>query len=188
MSKRTCSLLALALWALLVIFLLFGGWPVMAEKLAGVTNLDQLFLSASSATPALKVNQQGAGSVAEFQDDGAAVLTIADGGSITHTGSLNVGTWGQFAVQSSVYLTMDTPITPTGTYQPITATAYVSTSQVVTGTAGQLLILTNISANNVGITDTGILKLSGDTALGQYDTLTLISDGANWIELAQTDN
>ncbi len=187
MSKRTCSLLAVA-FCLLAAFLLFGGWPVMADRLAGVTNLDQLFLSASSATPVLKVNQAGGGYIADFQDNGAAVFTIADGGSITHTGSLNVGTWGQFAVQSAVCLTMDTPITPTGTYQPITATAYVSTSQVVTGTAGQLLILTNISAHNVGITDTGILKLSGDTALGQYDTLTLISDGTNWIELAQTDN
>jgi hypothetical protein len=42
--------------------------------------------------------------------------------------------------------------------------------------------------DTITLTDTGTLKLSGNAALGQYDNITLMSDGANWVELSETNN
>jgi len=50
------------------------------------------------------------------------------------------------------------------------------------------LVLVNVGSNTITLTDTGTLKLSANAALGQYDTITLQSDGTNWIELAKANN
>ena len=47
-------------------------------------------ISASDTDPALIVDQRGTGDIAQFQDSGVAVFTIADGGAITTTGSLTI--------------------------------------------------------------------------------------------------
>lgn len=80
-------------------------------------------------------------------------------------------------------------ITPTGTYHQITAAAARGTSSVAgVSTAGRVVTLVNVGSNTITLTDTGTLKLSGNAALGQYDSLVLISDGTNWIQLSKTDN
>jgi len=84
-------------------------------------------------------------------------------------------------------------ITPTGTYQPITSTARVTTSTscaVISGTVnGQLLILVNENAADLITIDDGAnTHLSGDALLGNDDTLMLIWDGADWLEIAQANN
>jgi hypothetical protein len=67
--------------------------------------------------------------------------------------------------------------------------AIYSFGSIVTGTAGDVLTLVNIGSNAITITDTGTLKLSGNAALGQYDSVTLLSDGTNWIQVApESDN
>lgn len=164
------------------------GWPVSAEKLAGVTNLDQLFLRASSTTPVLKVNQVSTGDIVQFQDNGSTVWKVADGGAVTASGETILSTWGRFTAQTSITVTMNGYITPTGTYQPIAADGDVGTSNLAAGTAGQLLVLINTSDTTITITDTGTLKLSADAALTQHDALTLLSDGTNWIELSKSTN
>jgi hypothetical protein len=179
-NKR--NLLLMVMLSLVLTFLLFGGGPATAEKLAGITNLDQLFLSASSTTPTLKVNQSGTGDIVQFQDGGVEVFSIADGGALT------MGTWGQWTAQTAISVTHDGIITPTGTYQQLESADAVGTSNVAAGSAGQLLVLVNTTNTTITISDTGTLKLSSDAALGQYDSLTLISDGTNWVELAQADN
>lgn len=80
-------------------------------------------------------------------------------------------------------------ITPTGTYHQITAAAARGTSSVAgVSTAGRVVTLVNVGSNTITLTDTGTLKLSGNAALGQYDSLVLLSDGTNWIQLSKTDN
>lgn len=80
-------------------------------------------------------------------------------------------------------------ITPTGAYHQITSAAANGTSSIAgVSTAGRVLVLVNVGSNTITLTDTGTLKLSGNAALGQFDNITLISDGTNWVQLAKTDN
>jgi len=79
-------------------------------------------------------------------------------------------------------------ITTTGVYQPLTATAACGTSSIAAAAAGTMVVFENLSNNTITLTDTGTLLLSGNAALGQYDTLSLISDGTNWIQVSKSDN
>jgi len=45
-----------------------------------------------------------------------------------------------------------------------------------------------VGSNTITLTDTGTLKLGGNAALGQYDSITLLSDGTNWIQVSKADN
>ena len=49
-------------------------------------------------------------------------------------------------------------LTPTGSYQPITAGGSISFGDITAGEAGDLLVLINTSSNTITITDTGTLK------------------------------
>ena len=87
-------------------------------------------------------------------------------------------------------LTADATITDTWTYLPVTAAAAIGTNGIAstTSVAGDVLILVNVGSNAVTITDTGNTVLSGNIALGQYDTLSLVFDGVRWVQLATTNN
>lgn len=95
-----------------------------------------------------------------------------------------------FATQtSSQTITAGGTITPTGLYHRITAAAARGTSSVAgVSTAGRIVTIVNVGSQTITLTDTGTLKLAGNAALGQYDSLVLLSDGTNWIQLAKTDN
>jgi len=84
------GLLAIAVAVLIVGLLGVSGGidPLVAQ---GVTNFDQLALSAGATTSILEVNQTSTGNVVDFQDGGSSVFTVADGGGVTLTGAL-VGT------------------------------------------------------------------------------------------------
>jgi hypothetical protein len=90
--------------------------------------------------------------------------------------------------QTTATVTPNSTIPSNGTFQPLTAAAAVGTSSVTTGTIGDLLILYNTVTNTITLTDTGTLKLASNAALGQYDTLTLVSDGTNWLEIGRSNN
>lgn len=116
----------------------------------------------------------------------AGTLNISGGSFLT--GTVNAGGFIVLAKASNITVTDNSIITPTATYQPLTADGAVGTDQIAILSAGTLLYLSNVSANAITITDTGTLKLSADIALGQYDTLTLLSDGTNWIQIATSNN
>ncbi len=80
-------------------------------------------------------------------------------------------------------------IAPTGSYQPIAASAEVTPTIATSGySAGTLLVLVNTGTNTINLADSGTAKLSGAAALGQYDAIGLIFDGTNWVEVARADN
>lgn len=89
---------------------------------------------------------------------------------------------------TGIVVTMNSTITPLGTYQPISSAGTVNTSSITVGTAGDRLTLENTSATSIVISDTGTLKLTGNITLGQFDTLDMISDGTNWIMLGTANN
>lgn len=78
-------------------------------------------------------------------------------------------------------------ITPTGSFQVLTAAGAVG-SGITAGAAGDVLLLVNSANQTITITDTGIIKASGNIALGQYDTAILVSDGTNWYLVGESDN
>jgi len=90
---------------------------------------------------------------------------------------------------ASQTITAGGTITPTGLYHQITAAAARGTSSVAgVSTAGRVVTIVNVGSNTITLTDTGTLKLAGNAALGQYDSITLLSDGTNWIQVSKADN
>lgn len=102
----------------------------------------------------------------------------------------NLTTADLYATQSSSQtITFGGTITPTGMYHQITAAAARGTSSVAgVDTAGRVVVLVNVGSNTITLTDTGTLRLSGNIALGQFDSLTLLSDGANWVQVSTANN
>lgn len=119
--------------------------------------------------------------------DGGIGEDVAVAGAVTASGALNAGTTLNLDAQTTLTVTNGAPFTPTGTHQPIVAASAV-TPTIAIGESGDVLIVRNTGTNAITIVDTGTTKLGGSRALGQYDTLVLISDGTNWLELAYVNN
>lgn len=173
--------------------------------------------SGGTATPVLRVNQTGSGKVAEFLDGGTVVASINNGGSwdgdgavtlnstldvdgnissgtgaLTFTTNVLANSFVIYGEQTVVEATSAGTITATGTYQPITSTAVVTlgTTAIADGsTEGQYLCLVNENASDtIAISDGQNTNLSGNVVLGNDDTLCMIWDGADWVEVGQVDN
>jgi len=122
-------------------------------------------------------------------------LTVDDdatiGGSIAVSEAATVGSFLNVSAATAISCTDGGVITMTGTYQPLqsagTVTPTLSTS--ATGvTSGSLLCLINTADTTINLADSGTAKLGGARALGQYDSLWLIFDGTNWVEISTTNN
>jgi len=112
---------------------------------------------------------------------------IANGTLTLQPTALTVG-FLNLSPGENITVTQDSTITSLAAYQPLTADEAVSTGSVTTGATGQVVIFTNVSTNTITISDTGTLKLTGNIALGQFDSLMLVSDGTNWLQVATANN
>jgi len=102
---------------------------------------------------------------------------------------LTVGNFLQLTAATAISLTNGGIITATGSYQPIDAApSSTVTATVAAASAGTLLRLVNQGTGTIRIIDTGTAKLSANYDLGQYDSLLLMSDGTNWIEMGRSNN
>lgn len=120
-------------------------------------------------------------------------VVILDGGveatnNITTSGSLVSALFTAMEEVVAIAATDGGTINATGTNQPLTSSGSVGLSDITIKSAGTLLILHNESATTITITDTGIIMLGGDRAITQYDVLTLLSDGTNWLEISFNAN
>jgi hypothetical protein len=80
-------------------------------------------------------------------------------------------------------------LVPTATVQLVQSAGAVGGVVGTSGaTAGQILYIVNKGSQNVVVTDTATCMLSGDLTLGQYDSLTMVFDGTNWIEVGTVNN
>lgn len=127
-------------------------------------------------------------------------LTVSDGLSVTGdqtltgalglTGAATLAGELKFTAASTITVTANSTIT-TASYVvvPLAAAGTVGTS-TITGcnTAGKLTILRNTSNHTITITDTSTIMLGSNAALGQYDTLTLLGDGTNCLQISKADN
>jgi hypothetical protein len=117
----------------------------------------------------------------------ADILTITAGGLTLSDGDAVVADDVRVTAQTAITVTNATAFTATGTYQGIQAAGWV-TPTIAAGTAGDLLILVNVSAQNITIEDTGVQMLTAVFVMGQYDVLMLLADGTNWIEVSRANN
>lgn len=164
--------------ALLVALFLFVSGAAVMEAQTIKQNFEWIIAKKITVSQGGVIVQRGA--VAVTENVTADDVTVADN---TTTADLYLT---QQSAQTIIY---QGTITPTGTYHQITAAAARGTSSVAgVATAGRVLTLVNVGSNTITLTDTGTLKLAGNAALGQYDSLVLLSDGTNWIQLAKTDN
>lgn len=109
-------------------------------------------------------------------------------GEITTSTGITIGTFLRLWPGATQTLYEGTPITPTASYQPVMAIYNMGTSAIVIQPAGTLLQIINVGTPTVSITDTGTIMLSGDLVLGQYDSLLLLSDGTNWVQMGTSNN
>lgn len=184
---------------LLVLVLALGGCTrqaatsTPAPESRGLTNLDNLAINGTLATTGATTVGGGFGSTGctfsaagVIQCDGAATFasTLALTGNATLAGQV------AFTAPTQITVTAGSTIaTANYTVIPLTAAGTVGTS-AVTGcqTAGKLTILRNIANQTITITDTSTIMLGGNAALGQYDTLTLLGDGTNCLQVSKADN
>lgn len=127
-------------------------------------------------------------------DDGLTLtdddLTVTSGDITVTAGDVTLAD-GDLTLSDNLYLvaqpviTVTTFFTPTGRYQPVLTTVTRGVT-ITVGAEGMVTTITNVSTPTLTITDTD--ALSGNMELGQYDNLTLRSDGTRWIELARSNN
>lgn len=122
----------------------------------------------------------GAALLSEVTTDSDVTLTTGD--LILSAGSLT------FTPSTTQTVTMNGSITVDGPTTLLSSAGAVGTSTVACGSHGDLVLYVNVGSQNIVITDTGTLKLSGNTTLGQFDNLALQNVWGNCIEIAQVDN
>lgn len=89
--------------------------------------------------------------------------------------------------QSALTITNGGVITPTGALQLLTAAGPV-TATIAAGSSGETVVLLNTAAQTITIEDTTGQLFSGNIALGQWDSATLVYYGTAWIQVAESDN
>jgi hypothetical protein len=125
---------------------------------------------------------------------GTPVAAIAGNGAINGFADIDVGTWINYSAQSTFVVVASLPITPTGTYQPLSSAASVATDTTSAiadgGETGDLLILRNINASDTITVDGvgGNVECKADIVMGAGDTIGLIWNGADWNCLYVRDN
>lgn len=107
--------------------------------------------------------------------------TLAVVGDTSLSGLLSIATVDELTVANGG------TITPTGTFQRLTAAGAVGAG-LGAPTAGAYVMLLNTSANTITITDTTGAVLAGNAVLGQWDTLTIVGYGNSWHEVARSNN
>jgi len=121
--------------------------------------------------------------------NGETIANTTDGEVTFASADVEIGLFTIHTEQTAITVTNGGVLTPTGTYQPITAAGEVTPTVTTTGIdTGAILVIVNESAETINIADSGTMMLNAAVALGQYDTLTLLFDGTNWLQIATADN
>lgn len=123
-----------------------------------------------------------------FASISTAQVNVTNFDNLRADGFVRVDRFLRLAPNTPISVTQNMTITARGSYQPLASAGNVGTAKIARGNAGDVLLLINTVNTTITISDTGTLKLGGNRALGQFDTLTLVSDGTNWIERAFTNN
>lgn len=88
--------------------------------------------------------------------------------------------WGSATVASVAALTIP------GTATAVTVTGTTNITSITASAAGRIVVL--IFADVLTVTDGSNLKLNGNFVTTADDTITLICDGTNWVEMTRSVN
>lgn len=141
-----------------------------------------------------KVLVQSGGLTVTGTSDLAGVVTASDdvavGDDLTVADDAIFGSDISASPQTTLTVTMNGWITPTGTLQLVSAAGAVSLSggHLAPGTAGDVLVLLNVGAQTITISETTGLISAGNIALGTLDSATLVWRLANWYQVAASNN
>lgn len=151
----------------------------------GATNIPSVASSSLSTTGNALV-----GGNATISGTSNLVGNVTVAGTLAANGTtFTVAKTQWFARQTAIAVTEGSVITPTGTFQELTAAGAVGASLAAPSAAGQTLILFNSTANTITLTDGSGQAFAGNIALGLNDSAVLISTQAGWwIELSRSDN
>ena len=111
-------------------------------------------------------------------------------GGVTGFSSVRVTGFYREQPRTVITVTANSTINTTGGYQRLAAASAVGTSgnSLVVEPAGTLLTLVNVGSNTITITETANMVSAGNVALGAGDSATFLSDGADWYQVAGSNN
>jgi hypothetical protein len=114
--------------------------------------------------------------------------------AFTNVIATNLVTQGYVSVGSDLNLFKTATLSVTNgltitanSYQPLSSAGTV-TITLAAKDAGDIVVLENTTNTTINMTDAGNRKLTAAWAGGQFDSIVLIFDGTNWIELARANN
>lgn len=107
--------------------------------------------------------------------------------SLQTSGFVYVGTFIRLRPADTITYTTGA-LTARASLQPVRVTSNRGLTNVTVLPANTVVTFRNVGTPTIGFTDTTPLVLGGTRVLGQYDQLTLISDGTRWIEQAFANN
>lgn len=188
-NKVNFRLYAVPILVVVMLVLLTGS--VFAIQLySDVTNMSGLHLQGTftTATPALMVDQQGAGKIFELRDSATPVFSVNDGGAVSQSGDLAISGVTNLG-NTLTTISGNQTITPSGSVLTVAPTV-LSTITLATGsaTAGDLLLVLNTVSTNTNIVDTGATAGGGSIDLGTNDPALFIFLNGKWVEIASPDN
>jgi len=171
-----------------------GGKPAELAPLAlggSTTNFNNVRVADQSVTaPAYSFTSET--SLGLYRVASGEMGVAAGGAEVADFNAVNGATFYKFitmAPAAAISVTASVPITPTASYQPLTAAGSLGTTLAASGfVTGTVVTLENLANVTITITDTATTMLSGNIALGQYDTLVVQWDGTNWVQLATSNN
>ena len=188
--RRRLSLLALIVTALALVLVVAG--PALAQSAGSMFDylIARKLLVRGTSTMIGALTATG-GVTGNLTGNVTGDLTGDVIGNVTGdvTGAVTVDDWMRIMPQTAITVTNGGTITPTGSFQLLTAAGNVGTSSVVTTTtAGRMLWLFNTSAYTITLTDTAPLYLSGNLVLSPADSAILMSQDSKWYQFAGETN
>lgn len=132
----------------------------------------------------LGVIAEAAPQTPNYMDQGGARWVV--GGDLDVPGDLNMS--GDLFYTPQSLTVSGATITPTGSLVTLNANAAITITAIAGGAAGKVLVLTNVDTDTIIISETATLHLGGNRSLGQYDSVSLINDGTNWVETGFANN
>lgn len=161
-------------------------------------NSDALLVERNGTGDALKVNHTGSsGDIAAFQNSGTDKVTISrdgDGwfaGDGSFEGEVDVGKFFNLTQQTGAQTPSGDAITVTTSHVLLGSTGTDDLETISGGSIGRLLILVGPASGNVTVKSAvnNIRLASGtDFSMDSDDTLMLMYDGINWLEISRSTN